>query len=362
MRKRVMALALATAISTLVVPGPAQAVPIPIVTSDTASDQAASDQAAADWMFVKWLSVEEPRPAVRSAARGALLSDASDAITAFIASGYPDAIDRAETARQRNVDFTTRMVGTHAPEYYPRVNAAGRWALAAGNDQQLANFVATDYKAALARDLADLEHDGEQAAAIRLQDRVFVTRLHDEDPGEQVQAWAGRAVADGTTDADVVEFLRYGWVSASGLDRQKYRSRLADQDQHWRALMSRLLPAAEAAEKAARETAGEAQAQAQARAVAARAWGEVSAEAGPARTAWAAAEQVALRQADTWLAVQQAAATANSSNWLEIAGSAQGTQAAWAAERENAALQASSWTALYQQALAAEAAMTDPTA
>jgi hypothetical protein len=354
MRKRGLALAVAAVVGLLAVPGPAWAVG---TSGSAVLNVTVFDQAAADRMFVQWLSVEDPRPAVRSAARSALLSSKGDAIADFLNAGYDAAIDRADQARTRNVGFTTRMIATHPAQFYPRVNAAGRRALA-GTDAQLDEFVRIGYAAALERDRRDIDDDNGHAAEVRQEDRAFVTRLSTGDPGVQVRAWAGRAVAAGTTDADVVEFFRYGWVSASGLDMQTHRARIADADRRWRVQSHRLVAEARAAELAARDTAGEAQVQA--RAAAARAWAAAGAQTGPARVAWADAERVALRQADAWLAVSQAAGTATSSNWAAIAGAAPATRAQWLSEQQNAAAQAASWTALYQQALAAEAAMSTP--
>ena len=355
MRRHGAALALVATMGVLAVPATAWAAGPPVAAISAASDW---DPAAADRLFVRWLSTDDPRPAVRSAARSALLSSAGDAAIAdFLNVGWDAAITRAEQARTRNVDFTTRMVGTHPAQFYPRVNAAGRRALA-GTDAQLDEFVRTGYAKALELDRKDIADDAAQAGQVRQEDRVFVARLSTDDPGAQVRAWAGRAVAAGTTDADVAEFFVYGWVSASGLDMQMFRTRIADADRQWRVQSRRLVAEAQAAEKAARETAGEAQAQL--RAAAARAWAAVGAQTGPARVAWADAEQVALRQADTWLLVSQAAGTATSSNWQAIAGAAPATRAGWLSEQQNTAAQASSWTALYQQALAAEAAMSAP--
>jgi hypothetical protein len=353
MRTRAAAFALAATLSVLALP-PATAWAGPAMAVVAVEEE--WDPAAADRLFVRWVSADDPRLAVRSAARNALLSSAA-AITQFLNVGWDAAITRAAQTHSRNLDFTTRMVNTHSAQFYPRVNAAGRRALA-GTHAQLEEFVRTGYAKALERDRQDLADDTDQAGQVLQGDRDFVTRLSIDDPGVQVRAWAGRAVTAGTTDADVAEFLRYGWVSASGLDMQLFRTRIADEDRRWRVQSRLLVTEAQAAEKAARETAGEAQEQL--RAAAARAWGAVRAQASPARVAWADAEQVALRQAETWLLVSHAAATATSTNWSTIAGTAQSTRAGWLSEQANATAQASSWAALYQQALTAETAMTTP--
>ncbi|MBL7260836.1 hypothetical protein [Paractinoplanes lichenicola] len=354
MRTRAVALALAAAVGVVAVPAVSWAAPPSSFVM--AADE--WDPAEADRLFVQWLSGNEPRLAVRSAARGAL-QGGPEAIATFLLTGWDAAILRAEQTRTRNVDFTKRMINTHPLQFYPRVNAAGRRALA-GTDEQLAEFVSSGYAKALELDRKDIQDDADQAAAIRQGDRDYVTLLSTEDPGAQVRAWAGRAVAPGTTDADVVEFFRYGWVTASGLDMQTFRTRLADEDRRWHLKSRELVVDAQRAEAAARDTAGEAQVQA--RAAAARAWALVGAQTGPAKVAWADAEQVALRQADTWLLVSQAAANSASTNWLTIAAASQDARADWETERANAAAQAASWTALHQQALAAEAALLEPIA
>ncbi|ROP30397.1 hypothetical protein [Couchioplanes caeruleus] len=354
MRGRSLLVAVAAAVSAVTVSGPALAAGLPaVVMMDTRSDQAEADRA-----FVRWLSTDDYRPEVRSAARAALLSSAGDAaIAAFLATGYDAAVARAERTRQRNVDFANRMVLTHPADRYPWVNAAGRWALQ-GTDAELAEFAKTGYAAALERDKKNIEFEAGEAAKVRQEDRDFVVRLRDGDPGAQVRAWAGRAVAEGSTDADVAEFLTHGWVSAAGLDLQMHRKRCADEDARWRATTNRLVIEAQAAEKAARETVGEAQEQA--RAAAARAWATVGAQTGAPRLAWAQAQQVAQKQADTWQQVSQAAGSATSPNWQAIADTAQGTREQWLEEQKNAAAQAASWTALYEQALAAEQALNTP--
>ncbi|MDY7084212.1 MAG: hypothetical protein SYR96_03815 [Actinomycetota bacterium] len=353
MRTRAVALALAATMGVVAVPATSWAAMSPIASVAAADEW---DPAEADRLFVQWLSANEPRLAVRSAARTALPGGPT-AIAAFLATGWDAAIARAEQTRTRNVDFTTRMINTHPAQFYPRVNAAGRRALT-GTEAELADFVAKGYAKALELDRKDIDDDKDQAEAIRQDDRNYVTLLSTEDPGDQVRAWAARAVAPGTTDADVVEFFRYGWVSASGLDMQTYRTRLADEDRRWHLKSRELVLAAQKAEHDARETAGEAKKQMME--AAARAWGLVGAQTGPARVAWADAEQVALRQAETWLLVSQAAANSTSTNWLTIAASSQNARADWLAEQENAAAQAASWTALYRQAMAAEAALLEP--
>jgi hypothetical protein len=316
-----------------------------------ASDPVSPEQAEAERFFVRWLSTNDPRATVRSAARGALLSGT---VTQFLDSGYAAAMLRAEQTLARNVSYTERMVATHLEQYYPWVNAAGRRALV-GTEAELEEFVRTGYAAALERDRKGLADDKLRADLVKQTDRGYVAILRDNDPGAQVRAWAGRAVAPGTTDTDVAEFLNYGWVSAAGLDMQTFRRQCANADTQWLVESRRLVTGAEAAEKAARGAADEAREQL--RAAAARAWATAGAQTGPARVAWAEAEQVALRQAETWLQISVAAAGAASPHWQTIAGTAQGTREQWLAEQQNAMRLAASWEALYQRAIKAEAAL-----
>ena len=354
--KRTSALFAATAmaLSAVMINTPALAAGLPAV---TALSLALASQIEEDRFFVRWLSTNDPQPAVRSAARAALASDAT--VVTFLATGYEAALLRAEQTRQRQTAYTQRTVASHAPQYYPRVHAAGLRALS-GSYDELNTFVLTGYAAALELDRRDIADDRNRADLVRQDDRTLVAGLRDNDPGAQVRAWAGRAVAPGASDADVAEFLSYGWVSASGLDLQTHRRQLADAELAWRSAIRGLVVDAQEAERKAREAADEARELA--RETAARAWARVGTETGPARVAWADAEQVALRQADIWQQVSVTAAGASSPNWLNIAGSAQGTREQWLAELQNAAAQASSWNALHRSALLAETEMRSPEA
>src|SRR4051794_1482581 len=84
---------------------------------------AAEPDVQADRSFVQWLSIHDPRAAVRSPARAALLhSSGAVAITAFLDSGYEAAAGRAGDTRVRQTDYATRMLNTHPAQYYPWVN------------------------------------------------------------------------------------------------------------------------------------------------------------------------------------------------------------------------------------------------
>lgn len=342
--------------------GLAAAVPLsgPVTAAGTwsvAAMSSAVDRAAEDREFVRWIAMADWRAPVQTAARLALRAG-DTGIAEFLATGFDNAIARANELRARNVSFTERMLATHQKRFYPNVHAAGDRALA-GTDDQLAAFVATGFAAAKEADRRGQQADADAAAKIVQDDRDFVTRLRDNDPGAQVRAAAGRALTSGDA-ADVAEFLLHRWVSAATLDLQMYRARCADQDAAWRTTINGLIEDAQAAEAAARGTAGEAGVQA--RAAAARAWATVGQQTGPARVAWAQAQQVAEHQAATWQQVAQAAGAAESTNWNAIAGTALGTREQWLAEKAHAALQAVYWQKLYNDAVAAELVLTAPPA
>ncbi|WP_430792041.1 hypothetical protein [Actinoplanes sp. G11-F43] len=342
-----------TAFSAVAWAGAARAAEPSAVTALTA------EQEEAERLFVRWLSAYEERLAVRSAARSALLTgdtpeEKATAVTTFLISGYPAAMDRAEQNLARQTTYARRMVTTHPARTYPQVNAAGRRALT-GTELELDEFARTGYAVALDLDRKGIADDKLRADLVRQDDRDYVTHLRDNDPGAQVRAWAARAVAPGATDADVAEFLSYGWASAAGLDTQTYRRQCADADKAWLLTSRRLVADAQTAEQKARDAAAEAKEQLIA--AAARDWAAVAAHTTQPRVAWADAEQVALRQAETWLQISIAAGTATSPNWQNVAGTAQGTREQWLTAQQTAAEQAASWIALYQRALEAEAAL-----
>ncbi|MEU4157711.1 hypothetical protein [Actinoplanes sp. NPDC026670] len=321
-----------------------------------------AEQQEAERFFVRWLSAYEERAAVRSAARSALLTGETAeekvaAVTEFLDTGYTAAMDRAQTSLDRQITYAQRMVATHPARTYPRVNAAGRRALA-GSEVELDEFARTGYAVALAFDRQGIADDKLRADLVKQDDRDFVALLRDNDPGAQVQAWALRALASGT-DADVAEFLNYGWASAAGLDTQTYRRQCAEADKAFLLKSRELVAAAQTAEQKALGAAGEAKEQL--RAAAARDWADVAAHTSKPRVAWAEAEQVALQQAETWLQIALRAAGTTSPNWQNIAGTAQSTRDQWLTAQQTAAEQAASWAVLYQRALEAEAALLTPT-
>ena len=341
----------------------ALSVPVPAVAADppAAAVRAAevTDQVAADRAFVRWLSVHDPKIWVRSFARSALLAGdgkSAEAITTFLTSGYEAGAQRSVDTRTRNLNYATRMATTHPPAYYPWVNAAALRAMD-GTEAELAEFVSTGYAAALAQDRKKVPYDI-GASQVVPQDRDLIAALADGDLGTRVRARAARVVAAGTTDADVAEFLTYGWLSAANLDSDEFRAGYVRDERQWWATASERLATAEAADRVARDATGDAQAPA--RATAAQAWAAVYAQAAPAAEAWAAHEQTARAQADAWLLTSQTIGTAAGPVGRTVAAKAPAVRSQWLSEVRNATTQGAWWTALAQRAADAEAAWTAP--
>ncbi|WP_250008180.1 hypothetical protein [Actinoplanes sp. M2I2] len=318
---------------------------------------AAVDQHSANWSRTRAVTLVDPRSSVRAAAWGALVSnDVEAAVARFVASGFAFAKLRAAQNDARNTDFARRVLATHTAEFAPEVHAAAQFALTSRFAADREAFARTGYAAAKARDRQAREATGEQAAALEQFDRDFVGSLRDTDPGEQVRAAATFALRPAATDADLVEFFAYEWANAAALDLEAFRIRVTDEDMRWRAGVARLLSTARDAETAALATAGEAAGQA--RALAARAWGDVSAQTGSPRVVWGQAQAVAEEQAANWRRVAGAAGAATGPNWNVVLGTAGATAESWAAEREQAAEQAAYWSGLFSEALAGEQRMT----
>ncbi|WP_430792117.1 hypothetical protein, partial [Actinoplanes sp. G11-F43] len=255
-----------------------------------------------------------------------------------------------------NADFAERILATHTVEFAPEVHAAAQFALSKGA-AALDVFARTGYAEAKLRDRVARETVGEQAAALRAEDRAFVAGLRDTDPGMNVRAAAGLALRADGTDADVVEFFAYDWAAAAAVDLEILKVRCADADMVGRSNLTQLETSARNAEQAALAAAGEARVQKMA--AAARAWELVSGQAEPLIGRWDEAERVATEQAAHWrqIALDAAAAAAGNPNWAAVAGSAQATAQQWQVERDNAATRAAFWAGRYQEALDGELRM-----
>lgn len=310
-------------------------------------------------IWVRYLARLHPYSTVRTAAWSALISSSPDeALAEFYRTGFDYAVSRAQERRSRNLDFIRRVYETTTFDYSPEVHSEAKRLLGSGGtDSERELFVRSGYKAAKSRDRSYRDEVGEQKRALIQRDWDFVRLLSTNDPGEQVRLSASYAVREGATDDDLVEFFAYGWATGSRLDLEVFRLRHAAGNMKWRATITQLIADAEAAEKAAREASEEAKEQAKAAAI--RAWQQVGTETAPARSSWGEAQELALRQAETWRAVLEAANAAQGPNWTSIIDPARTAETSWLSERTVAAQQAMYWNALLQQALDAEQRVRD---
>jgi hypothetical protein len=341
---------IATVVVTIVLSGPGIAAP--------AGHAATDGQELSAWnrVFVRLVAGSHPQELVRADAWMALISEDGDAaVDEFVDTGLSDAVRRADEVDEQHADFARRVLATFTQEFSPEVHAAAQHAVN-GGDSDRAEFVLTGFAAAQDRDRRVRAAEGSLARALVAEDRAFVRNLAATDPGPQVRAAATWATRTGATDDDLVAFFADGWTHAAVLDLESHRRQEFESDARWRATVRRLLTDAEDAERAALGAAEEVREQA--RAAAARAWRAAGESTGPARTAWAEAEQIALRQAANWRAVAAAAAAATGPNWNAIAGVAGRTQSTWTAEREWAAEQAEAWNALLAKAIDGETRMS----
>ncbi|WP_203819395.1 hypothetical protein [Paractinoplanes ferrugineus] len=274
-----------------------------------------ADPELADREFVRWLSVHDPRAAVRSAARSALISSGGAAAsTAFLTAGYKSAADRAAQTRARQLDYANRMADTHAVQFYPWVNASAVRAVN-GTDAELAEFSSTGYAAALAKDKAKTPYD-DGAALVTEADRSFVVRLA---VSGQIPAVTSRALRV-ETDAEVAEFLRYGWFSAAGIDLDSFRGGYVDDEwQRWHD---------------ARQM------------TAAGAWTVLLSRLARQPTLWAERQRFALDRVDAWTRALQLAGSAGTPLLTAATTKGSPVRTQWTSEASDAAEQTVWWSDL----------------
>ncbi|WP_246257003.1 hypothetical protein [Amycolatopsis anabasis] len=313
--------------------------------------------ASADLEWTWYLAFRDPRALIRVSAQLALShTDQEAAVARFLNEEFDYLVSLSDESDARNADFVHQVLETYLPDFSPEVNAAARQVVN-GTAAQREEFVRTGFDAAKERDRLAREASGAQKRAIIEADRAFVRHLGEVDPGEQVRSAVKWALRPGSDDGDLVEFFAYGWASAGQLDLDAFRMASANNNTVWRATAHRLAAEAQAAEKAAREAADEVAVQL--REAAARAWRTAADQTAPARTAWADAQEFALRQAENWRAVAAAAQAATGPNWQAIGGPAQTNLEQWTAERQSAVEQAQYWKDLLAQAEAGEKRMLE---
>ena len=343
-RRKVFLAVAAVTVSALAAPSPAgaamrQALPAPALVADPA---------AANRDFVRWLSVHDPRAGVRSAAQ-ATLAGGAGAITAFLGSGYTAAAGEAARVRAGQLDFATRMATAHPAPTYPWVNAAARRA-ANGTDAELAEFSSTGYAAALAKDNARIPYD-DGAAQVTEADHDFVRALARIDASNAVRERA----ADVETDADVAEFLRHGWLSAGGIDRDAFRAQyVADEWSRWSEARY-VTSVAVAVDQAAREGTASPVA-------AIQAWEDVRTRFVRQPTRWTERQRFAHGRFDAWTQNSLRAGDAESPLWAALVTEGSAMRSEWIAELNGAGEQSAWWSHLLQHAEAAAARWFDYTA
>ncbi|KNB49503.1 hypothetical protein [Streptomyces caatingaensis] len=289
---------------------------------------------------------------IRSSAWLALRSSRGDAaIAEWLApgGGFQKALQRMRTTQSMNRAFCERVLRTHSAAFSPEVHAAAERAVA-GTPVDQAAFARSGYDAALKRDRAAREADGQRKAEVAAKDRDFVRSIAENDPGEQVRVAARWALRPGAGDADVAEFFGYGWATGATLDLEGYRMRVADAEVARHHTLSRLLEKATAAEEALKSAADEVEARAEAE----RAWGEVADHADAARKAWLAERDTAMAQAENWRNIAQASKDSADRLWKNIGDSAAANHDSWAGEQTEAAGTAVFWKDMFDRAQESE--------
>lgn len=293
-------------------------------------------------------AMTNPYAEVRMSAWNALRSDDPQAIEKWLApdGGYAFARTRARSVRARNKAYIERVIRTHPASYSPVVRAAAEEALRGSFDEQ-AEFVRTGYAEAQKRDRAKRDASTQHKQKVAAAAREYVSRLAEEDPGEQVRTAAQWALRPGATDDDIAEFYGYGWASGASLDLESHRSRIADEETLRHDKLTRLLRVAVAAEEAIKGAADAAQARANAE----RAWEAVAGHADAARKAWLAEQAAAETQSKNWRAIAEKAKTSADDLWKNIAGPAAATGDAWAKEQAGAVESAAFWQNMFDRAM-----------
>ncbi|MGO1052771.1 hypothetical protein [Crossiella sp. CA198] len=309
---------------------------------------------AADRNAVQRFARGDARTAVRVAAWAAWISDDGDAaIVEFLYLGGLDwAIERAGQDGQRHLDFINRALETYPAAHFPELHAAAKSALDNNSAAERAWFVRTGFAEARARDQRAREQQG-PPDRITAADRDFVRLLAQRDPGPQVRAAAAYAVREGSTDADLTEFLGYDWAAAAALDQATHRGTVNDRDAAWRRTLNQLLLEAQAAEQAELGLSGALLEQA--KAATRRAWRSTGEHANTAGSNWLTEHQRAADQARNWQAVAaHAAGLLNRPSWAALGDQAERNHAAWLAEQGWAEEQARFWRATADEAKAKE--------
>lgn len=355
-RLRTFALLVTFTMAVLPVAG-VPAIAAPRVASEVLTTDPVMDRLRAQ---VRRIADLDPRWEVQTAAWSALISDNPNAVADFLAmpkGGLTQARARAASNASLNDLIIKNTIRTTTPMTSPIVHLT---ALRASNGTlgEKDRYVRAGLKEA--KEL-DAKHSPVEAAKQQAQqDRDYVADLAVHAGGAWVQAAAKRAIQKGT-DADIQEFFKYGWASASAGDLQAYRIDITDQQLTFRYELNQLITAAQQAQVAYEQASDAAKAKAAAEAK--LAWDTAASTAASTQQTWNANADLAAAQAQNWAAVRAFALNASTQqDWPGIAEQAGTTGSSWTDEVAWAQDQAKQWADQYAAAKASAEAIHDTTA
>jgi hypothetical protein len=290
----------------------------------------------------------DSRPEVRSAAWAALTSSrGAIAVKEFLTTGVYAARQRAADNARRNKDYITR-VNRNAVPGSAVANSSARMLKSFTTDEERARYVQTGLAEAQELDRVNNDRDQERFAEQAKADRDYVAQLAATDPGPQVRDAAARALAAGT-DYDIGLFFKYHWASAAALDQEAFRRFVADQDAIWLVRITVLIEAAEAAEKAERESSGELARKARLEAIGH--WRAIQTDSNASSVNWEGERDNADSQAASWAAiVAHARAASTGQDWASVIARGDEAGRAWADHARDAVAQAAAWKSIAERA------------
>jgi hypothetical protein len=176
------------------------------------ADTPADDGDDFDRQLVEDIAAHAADPEVRQAAQAALDSHDPAQITYFLDHGEADAKARAAARKAREAAHNKELVQGWAQTGGPKVRAAAQAALAAGDDQSLADFVLYGHE------IADKQDQQDQADAKAEQDRI-TGRVKDmvANGGPTVKVEGAAALASNDYDR-IKAFYLTGYADANKRD------------------------------------------------------------------------------------------------------------------------------------------------
>ncbi|WP_258951533.1 hypothetical protein [Lentzea californiensis] len=288
------------------------------------------------------MAITDPLPEVQSAATLALLSNRGDeAIQEFLTAGYPAAKERAAKRIDLDLKYIRHINRFAIPGSNVQVTSANALR---GTPAMQSRYVQSGYDEAQELDRVNDNRRDERLARLHGEDRDYVTYLAANDPGVQVRDAANRALSAGTDEA-IGLFFKYYWGIGADLDNEGFRQRTLEQNEFWLRKIRVLVDAAQAAEKAERESSGELARKARLDAIAH--WDLADAEAKKSSVDWNAEKDKADEQADFWASVAaHARAAMSEQDWAAVLARADASNTSWEDEAAWAQSQAATWLAL----------------